>query len=107
MYRWFSYRVNTQGVECELITPHGLYRALGRTDHERRLAYSGLFQTAIDCRELDRIRSATQSGEIIGNQRFRDQIAHALRRRVDKMSHGGDRKSESFRKRRNSSDLTP
>ena len=107
VYRWSSYRVNALGAPSELITAHSLYRALGHTGHERRNAYSDLFQTAVDRQALDKIRSATQSGAIIGDRRFRDQIAHAMQRRVEKMSHGGDRKSESFRKRRNSSALTP
>jgi len=45
--------------------------------------------------------------DAIGNQRFREQIARALKRRVETLPHGGDRKSEAFRSQRNSSNLTP
>jgi putative transposase len=106
LYRWSSYRVNALGATSELITAHSLYRALGQSDEECRKAYSALFEAVMDGQALDRIRSATQSGEIIGNQRFRDEIARAMRRRVEKMAHGGDRKSKSFRKQKKSSALT-
>src|SRR5574337_770254 len=35
-YLWSSYHANADGEPDELITPHRLYRALGRTDEERR-----------------------------------------------------------------------
>jgi putative transposase len=106
-YRWSSYRCNAHGHSCQLLTPHRLYGALGVSDHTRQRAYHDLFKVIINMERLERIRAATQSGEIIGHRRFRDEITAALKRRVEKMAHGGDRKSESFRKKRRSSTLTP
>ena len=100
-YRWSSYRSNAEGKHSELITTHSLYRKLGGSDGERHRSYRALFELDVDQGTLDRIRAATQTCEVIGNQQFRDQIARALERRIEKMPHGGDRKSERFRKRRN------
>jgi putative transposase len=99
-YRWSSFRSNARGVPCKLITPHALYRALGSSDTECRRTYRSLFEACIDPDALDRIRTATQSGGVIGNQGFREQIARALKRRVEKLPHGGDRKSAAFRSQR-------
>jgi len=49
--------------------------------------------------DLDRIRLATEPGEIIGSKGFREQIAEMLGRCVEKSGHGGDRKSEAFLQR--------
>lgn len=106
-YRWSSFRTNAQGRPCKLITPHAIYRGLGSSDAACRRAYCGLFEACIDADALDRIRTATQSGGVIGNQRFREQIARTLKRRVETLPHGGDRKSKAFRSQRNSSTLTP
>ena len=106
-YRWSSFRANACGESCELLTPHVLYRALGPSDAARQTVYRDMFKARIDPDVLTRIRRATQGGEVIGNQRFREQIAMQLERRVEKFAHGGDRKSESFRNTVRSSTLTP
>jgi putative transposase len=98
-YRWSSFNVNAHGAASELITSHFLYDALGGSDSERQNVYLGLFQACIEPDILDQIRQATQGGDVIGNQRFREQIATALARKVERFTHGGDRKSESFRNR--------
>jgi len=38
-YRWSSYRANALGEDDELVTPHPLYFALGRSPVERAAAY--------------------------------------------------------------------
>lgn len=96
-YPWSSYPVNASGKTSDLITPHAVYLSLSSSDRERQRMYRRLFQIDIDTDDLNRIRSATQTGEVIGHQRFRDQIADALARRVEKLPHGGDRKSKKFR----------
>lgn len=106
-YRWSSYRFNAQNIASDLIVPHDLYLALGSSSAERQSAYRKLCKDAVDLEVLKYIRSAAQSGEIMGSQRFREEIAYALKRRVEKLPHGGDRKSAAFRKQRSSSTLTP
>jgi putative transposase len=95
-YRWSSFEVNAMGRSNHIITRHPIYQALGHTDVERQAAYRSLFNACIDTDDLRRIRESTERGEIIGNERFRAQIAEMLGRRVEKFAHGGDRKSETY-----------
>ncbi len=41
-YRWSSYRANALGEDDQLVTPHALYFALGRSPGERAAAYRAL-----------------------------------------------------------------
>lgn len=104
-YRWSSYHGNAQGSVDKCISPHDIYLRLGRADEIRRDAYRELFNTTIDTKDLEFIREATQQCTVIGNDKFQEEIAHALKRRVVKLGHDGDRKSEVFGEA--SSVLTP
>ena len=42
-YSWSSYGANAQGELDPRITPHPLYKRLGKIHHERLNAYQGLF----------------------------------------------------------------
>jgi len=106
-YRWSSYRHNALQGGDALIRAHGLYLGLGDDDLERRRNYAALFAGHIDAAEIAAIRAMTQKDSVLGNDRFREQIAQVLQRRVAKHAHGGDRKSERFRESGGSSTLTP
>jgi putative transposase len=95
-YRWSSYRHNAHGEADPLITSHALYGALGSTDVDRQQAYRALFATHLASPTLEAIRVATNDGAVLGPERFHEQIAAALQRRVTKLAHGGDRRSETF-----------
>jgi len=69
-YRWTSYRANGLGQPDARLTPHPLYRALGRDDRERQAAYRGLFRAHLDREALDDIRLALNQGQPVGNARF-------------------------------------
>ena len=99
VYQWSSYRFNADGLADALVSPHPLYEQLGDNPASRRAAYRALFSNHVDARELDAIRGATETGAVLGNDRFRSEIESALHRRVDRQPHGGDRKSERFRER--------
>jgi hypothetical protein len=60
------------------------------------LRMGGRRERHIDSHDLLAIREATEAGTVLGNDRFRGQVENILRRRVDRQSHGGDRKSEAF-----------
>ncbi len=96
-YPWSSYRHNAQGRRDSLLQTHAVYQRLGLDNTSRHGAYRDLFLGAQDPRELERIRFATESGSVIGNDRFREQIENALECRIQPFGHGGDRKSKSFR----------
>ena len=106
-YKWSSYRANALGRgEVEKLTLHPLYKALGRTTAERQQAYRALFRSHIDQEAMKQIRVNTQQCTVIGGSRFQEEIEKMLKRRVIKLSHGGDRKSKEFMDGV-SSDLTP
>lgn len=106
-YRWSSYLCNATGQEDVLVTPHLLYRRLGRASTERQAAYRDLFDTVIEPGTLEAIRAATNKAWVLGNDRFKEQIEWQLGRRTKPLGRGGDRKSEAYRKQRNQSSLTP
>jgi putative transposase len=69
-YRWTSYPANALGQRDARVTPHPLYRALGRSDKERQAAYRALFRAQLDQDALDDIRLAVNQSQPLGNARF-------------------------------------
>ena len=99
-YRWSSYRCNAMGRADALLTPHMLYENLGPDVMQRCAAYRALFDAQTDPADLQAIRSATETGAILGNDRFKENIEMTLKRRIERWPHGGDRKSDVFRDQR-------
>ncbi len=91
-YPWSSYAANARGEEDELITPHDLYRRLGRSRQTRQGAYRQLFRAALGNSELAAIRSATNTGWVLGNDRFRAKIERLSGRRAAPKPRGRPRK---------------
>lgn len=91
-YRWSSYRVNAQGEESGLVSPHPLYLALGADAAVRQEAYRELFRYELEPGVVDAIRQATNGNFALGDGRFGEQIAHALGRRVQPGKSGRPRK---------------
>ncbi len=87
-YRWSSHRHNAQGKNDELVVPHPLYIALGRSKPTRIEAYKALFQAHLDKGVLDSIRSAWQTGTPLGNDYFRQIIEDKLKLKVGQARRG-------------------
>jgi len=81
-HRWSSYRVNAEGKASDLIAPHDLYRALGRSDEARQSAYRELFREHLPEAVVGEIRGATNGGFVLGTPRFQADMARMLGRRV-------------------------
>ncbi len=81
-YPWSSYRAHALGTPDPLLTPHPLYLGLAETDAARRAAYRDLFAEAIAQGMLTEIRTATQGGFALGDERFQREIAVMLGRRT-------------------------
>ena len=82
-YHWSSHRANADGEPAALpLSPHPLFRALGRDDGERRRAYRDLFRRELDQELVDEIRRATNGNFALGSEGFHRQAAAALGRRV-------------------------
>ena len=97
-YPWSSYQGNAQGKPIQLLTPHSMYRRLGRTDAERQSACRALFRGRMTERDLTAIREATNKAWALGDDRFKVQIEAKTGRRPVPLGRGGDRKSAEFRK---------
>jgi putative transposase len=69
-YRWTSYRANGLGQPDARLSPHPLYRALGRDNEERQAAYRALFRAHLDRAAIDDIRHALRQSQPLGNERF-------------------------------------
>jgi len=91
-YRWSSYRTNAQGEFDDLLSQHPLYLSLGKTNEERQNAYRELFRHELDPGVVDEIRKATNGNYALGSERFKNEIAIALGRRVTPGKSGRPRK---------------
>ncbi len=75
-YRWSSYVWNVAGRGEDVgITPHACYQALGHEEGSRRHAYRELFRRSLDAAQIHQIRVATNSCLVLGNERFREEVA--------------------------------
>ena len=81
-YPWSSHGANALGRTDAVLTPHPIYRALGRAAAARQAAYRTLFGEDLSDEALDEIRRATNGNFALGSERFRDASAAALGRRV-------------------------
>jgi putative transposase len=81
-YPWSSFSTNGRGEPSALITPHSNYLALGRSCRSRCENYRDYVGIQLDSKSVTQIRQATQGNFVLGNNRFQDEIAQALGRRV-------------------------
>lgn len=91
-YRWSSYGFNAEGFPNKLLTPQDEYLRLGRADSERQENYRSLFNAHMDAKRVGEIRDATNGNYALGNERFKEQIEQALKRRVVRAPKGRPRK---------------
>ncbi len=96
-YRWASVHHHALGHPNNLVVPHEAYLELGEGKEEQRRAYGALFDRELSGREITAIREGTEKGEVIGSERFQEEMARMLHRRVTRRGHGGDRKSKAYR----------
>ena len=90
-YRWTSYRANGLGQPDARLTPHELYRALGRNDKERQTNYRGLFGAQLDRAAIDDIRLALNQSQPLGNARFYAKIEQMTGQRREARPRGRPR----------------
>ena len=87
-YPWSSHAANAGGTDDPLVRPHPLYLALGPSAEARQKAYRQLFEQCLDDDFVAEVRAATQGGWAIGGERFKEEIAARLRRRVTPLPPG-------------------
>lgn len=97
-YPWSSYHFNAMGKSNELLTPHILYKRLGKNNLLQEKAYRELFRNHIAKKTLEDIRTATNKAWVLGNDRFHNKIEKLIERQVKPKARGGDRKSDEYTK---------
>lgn len=95
-YPWSSYRANAQGEVDRLLSPHPVYQAIAADDAGRQAGYRELFRHELEPGLVDAIRGATNGNFVLGDERFCDQIASALGRRVTPGVAGRPRKIDEM-----------
>jgi putative transposase len=90
-YRWTSYRHNALGQANALLTPHDLYRRLGRGAAPRQAAYRDLFRAQLDRAAIDDLRLALNQNQPLGNTRFLDAIERMTGQRREARPRGRPR----------------
>lgn len=81
-YTWSSYRANALGEDNALLTPHFLYNGLGHKKDERQAAYRALFKAHLEDEIINDIQQATNGNFALGNDKFKQEIEQALKRRA-------------------------
>lgn len=94
-YLWSSYAANACGKADKLLTPHKLYRQLDREAEARQLAYRQLFRAAVGRADLAAIRTSTNKGWVLGNERFREKIERLTGRRTTPKPRGRPKKEKA------------
>jgi len=98
-YPWTSYHFNALGQENKLITPHGVYKALGTDRLTCLSSYHALFDSHILKSDIEEIRTATNKAWVLGNDRFKAEVEELMNRQVQPKPRGGDRRSEAYKKK--------
>ena len=97
-YRWSSYHHNALGKDDKLITEHELYKQIPRIGSEDRGAYRELFTSPLQKTEIELISECVEKDEVLGDDRFHGRIETETGFKTRRGKHGGDRRSEIYRK---------
>lgn len=91
-YPYSSYRHHALGKPDPLLSPHAIYLDLHRDPAARQRAYRALFRDIFSEKLLNRLRDNTNACTVIGNDRFKVQIAMMLGRAVPSGKRGRPKK---------------
>jgi putative transposase len=80
LYRWSSFAANASGAIDPLVTPHGLYLALGATPPSRQRRYRAIFAKPLDLPGVLAIRRATNHSWALGGEQFQHIVSSSGRR---------------------------
>lgn len=94
-YPWSSYTSNALGEDGGVpLAAHAQYLALGGDTVSRLTAYRQLVDRKMPAAMIDEIRHATNGNFALGNERFREEVAARLGRRVKPGRPGRPRKAQ-------------
>ncbi len=87
-YRWSSYRRRAGGEAQPPIDLDEGYLSVGATPQERGKQYRAWVRAAIPEGEWEQIREAIQRGQLTGGNRFGEDVARKIGRRVERRGRG-------------------
>ncbi|MDQ5857529.1 MAG: transposase [Acidobacteriota bacterium] len=93
-YAWSSCRYRLGLDTAAWLDYDPFYLALGPSDAERRRRYREFLLAAVPSGEWDLIRAAVQRGQLTGADRFTEEVAGILGRRLERRGQGRPAKSE-------------
>ena len=93
-YVWSSCRYRLGLDTADWLDLDPCYLALGTSESERRHGYREFLQAAIPSGEWQLIREAVQRGQLTGTERFTEEVAAILGRRVERRGRGRPAKSD-------------
>ena len=81
-YNWSSYGVNAHGDKSEVISPHDVYSALGKSNPDRHRSYRALFKDQLTPTLVKEISEHIQGEYCLGSDDFKKKIEMMLGRQV-------------------------
>jgi putative transposase len=92
-YPWSSHRYYIGMQPDKLVVPHALFLRLAPDTAERSAAFRRMFQDPVSATDLERIRTALNTGAALGSEKFLDDMGRTFGRLVRPPSRGRPRKS--------------
>jgi putative transposase len=87
-YTWSSYRAHGFGQAVKMWRPHPEYLALGHTKQSRTSAYRQFFAQQLSTELITDIRNALNTGMVLGNDRFRQEVEELTGQREHNLKRG-------------------
>ena len=87
-YSWSSYRAHAFGRAAKLWRPHPEYLALGPNPPARTAAYRALVEQELSRQLISDIRDALNTGLVLGNERFREEVEQLTGQRQQHLKRG-------------------
>lgn len=95
-YAWSSCRYRLGSDTADWLDCDPFYLSLGGDEAERRRRYREFLLAAIPSGEWELIREAVQRGQLTGTNRFTQEVAGILGRRVERRGRGRPAKSDQM-----------
>jgi putative transposase len=87
-YTWSSYRAHAFERAVKMWCPHPEYLALGDTGQARMSAYRQFFCERVSAKLITDIRDALNTGLVVGNDRFRQEVKALTGQRQHQLKRG-------------------
>lgn len=87
-YPWSSYSTNGWGKCDPLVSPHEIYLRIHTEKLMREKEYRELFRTNLSVQDLHAIRESLSANQVLGQERFKEQIESALERKIGFLKRG-------------------